>query len=149
MKKYTVFLAIVALVLASLACQTIMGGGNNDIPDAPESDDFDSSTPEDEGDGETDFSTGGESEFSMTSDAYNVVTADDVLTYQTKLTADEVVTFYREDFEKQGYSEDASMSVTFGGNFTMVFTGHASGQSIYVVGADAGDGSLFVTVTLQ
>jgi hypothetical protein len=147
MKKYTVFLAIVALVLASLACQTIMGGADSGVPDVQESDDFDSSTPEEDGD--TDFGTSSESEFSMTSDAYNVVAADNVLTYQTKLTAEEVATFYREDFEKQGYSEDTSMSVTFGGNFTMVFTGHESGQSIYVVGADAGDGSLFVTITLQ
>ena len=28
MKKYSVLLAIFALVLASLACQTVMGGGN-------------------------------------------------------------------------------------------------------------------------
>ena len=27
MKKYSVLLAIIALVLASLACQTVMGGG--------------------------------------------------------------------------------------------------------------------------
>src|SRR5688572_29799825 len=117
MKKYTVFLAILALVLASLACQTIMGGGNNDTPDVEESGDFDSATPEDNSG--NDFSVGGESEFSATSDAYNVVTADDVLTFQTKLTAEEVAAFYREDFEKQGYSEDTSMAVTFGGSFTM------------------------------
>ena len=36
MKKYSVLLAIIALVLASLACQTVMGGGDNDfeVPDA-------------------------------------------------------------------------------------------------------------------
>ncbi len=144
MKKYNVFLAIVALVLASLACQTIMGGGEDDAQQPGEFD-----TPTAEENSGNDFSTGGESEFSATSDAYNVVTADDVLTFQTKLTAEEVATFYREDFEKQGYSEDTSMAVTFGGSFTMVFTGHDSGKSIYVVGADAGDGSLYVTVTLQ
>ncbi|MBK9208564.1 MAG: hypothetical protein IPL71_09790 [Anaerolineales bacterium] len=31
MKKYSTFLAIVALVVASLACQTVMGGGDNDF----------------------------------------------------------------------------------------------------------------------
>jgi hypothetical protein len=85
----------------------------------------------------------------MPDDAFNVVTADDVLTFQTNLSAEETAGFYRDEFGKQGYSEDSSMSVTFGGNFTLVFTGHDSGRSIYVVGADAGDGSLFVTVTLQ
>ncbi len=29
MKKHSVLLAILALVLASLACQTVMGGGDN------------------------------------------------------------------------------------------------------------------------
>ena len=43
MKKYSILLAIVALVLASLACQTIMGGGDNgfEVPDVPEQTDGD------------------------------------------------------------------------------------------------------------
>ena len=147
MKKYSIFLAIVMLVLASLACQTIMGGGDVNVPiddggvEAP-------TLPPADGDG-SDFSAGGESEFAMPGDAFNVVAANDVLTFQTKLTADEVTSFYRDEFGKQGYSEDSALSVTFGSNFTLVFTGHSSGRSIYLVGADAGDGSLFVTITLQ
>ena|SRR5688572_27158305 len=144
MKKYSIFLAMVMLVLASLACQTIMGGGDGDVI---EPGDTEASTPEETSG--NDFTTGGESEFAATSDAYNVVTTDDVLTFQTKLTADDVAAFYRDEFGKQGYTEDTSMSVNFAGNFTMVFTGHDSGKNIYVVGADGGDGSLFVTITLQ
>jgi hypothetical protein len=150
MKKYSVLLAIIALVLASLACQTIMGGGEDDFtPDVQEPTDLDTDAPEGSGDDTTNFNVGGDSEFAMPNDAFNVVTADDVLTFQTNLSAEETAGFYRDEFGKQGYSEDSSMSVTFGGNFTLVFTGHDSGKSIYVVGADAGDGSLYVTVTLQ
>jgi len=150
MKKFSIYLAIMALMMASLACQTIMGGGENDFaPDVQEPTDFDTDAPEGGDDGTTNFNAGGDSEFAVPDDAFNVVTADDVLTFQTNLSAEETASFYRDEFGKQGYSEDTSMAIEFAGNFTMVFTGHASGKSIYVVGADAGDGSLYVTVTLQ
>ena len=40
MKKFSIVLAIVALVLASLACQTITGGGGGGFnpPDVPQQD---------------------------------------------------------------------------------------------------------------
>jgi hypothetical protein len=56
--------------------------------------------------------------------------------------------FYRDEFAKKGYKEDPSMAITFGKTFTLAFKGHSSGKVIYVVGADAGDGSLYVTITL-
>jgi hypothetical protein len=40
------------------------------------------------------------------------------------------------------------MAITFGKTFTLAFNGHKSGKVIYVVGADAGDGSIYVTITL-
>ncbi len=47
MKKYSILLAIVSLVLASLACQMIMGGGDNgfDVPEAPQTDGGDIEIP--------------------------------------------------------------------------------------------------------
>lgn len=157
MKKYSVLLAILALVLSSLACKTVMGGGGNDyqIPDVPE-------LPQTDDGGELEIPTlppvttdedggvtiGGESEFPVTSDAFNVVSAQDMVTFQTKLNTDDVLKFYRDEFASQGYEEDESMAITFGKTFTLAFTGHESGKVIYVVGADAGDGSLYVTITL-
>ena len=99
-------------------------------------------------DGDGGVTVGGESEFPVTSDAFNVVTAPDVVTFQTKMSSDDVLKFYRDEFASQGYKEDASMAITFGKTFTLAFNGHASGKVIYVVGADAGDGSLYVTITL-
>jgi len=155
MKKYSVLLAIIALVLASLACQTVMGGGKNfQVPDVPNM----TEVPQSDG-GEVptvppvttdggNVTVGGQSEFPTTSDAFNVVTAAGTLTFQTKMSSDDVLKFYRDEFAKQGYKEDASMAITFGKTFTLAFKGHASGKVIYVVGADAGDGSLYVTITL-
>jgi hypothetical protein len=155
MKRYSILLAIIALVFSSLACQTVMGGGNNfQVPDVPNV----TEVPQTNG-GEiptvppvaTDgggITVGGESEFPATSDAFNVVSAAGTLTFQTKMSTDDVLKFYRDEFAKQGYKEDASMAITFGKTFTLAFNGHASGKVIYVVGADAGDGSLYVTITL-
>ncbi len=153
MKKYSVLLAIIALVLASLACQTVMGGGNNfqapDATQAPQNGGGDvAPTAPPVATESGGVTVGGDSEFPVTSDAFNVVTAPDVVTFQTKMSSDDVLKFYRDEFAKQGYTEDASMAITFGKTFTLAFTGHTSGKVIYVVGADAGDGSLYVTVTL-
>jgi hypothetical protein len=160
MKKYSVYLAILVLVLASFACQTVMGGGNNNfqvpdiqnLPEVPQTDGGDeigipTLPPVTTGDsGST--TVGGKPEFPVTSDAINVVTASNVVTFQTKMSTDDVLRFYRDEFASQGYKEDASMAITFGKTFTLAFTGHESGKVIYVVGADGGDGSLYVTITL-
>jgi len=160
MKKYSVLFAVISLVLASLACQTVMGGGNDfdppvmpdvqDMPDLPQADDGVEvpTVPPVTTDGDGSVTVGGESEFPKTSDASNVISAPDMLTFQTKLSSDDVIKFYRDEFDKQGYKEDSSMAITFGKTFTLAFNGHKSGKVIYVVGADAGDGSIYVTVTL-
>jgi len=158
MKKYSILLAIIALVLASLACQTVMGGGNNDfevpdvqnMPELPQSDDGGEipTVPPVTTDGDGGVTSGGESEFPVTSDAYNAATAPNTVTFQTNMSTDDVLKFYRDEFASQGYEEDASMAITFGKTFTLAFNGHASGKVIYVVGADGGDGSLYVTITL-
>lgn len=156
MKKYSVLLAIIALVLASLACQTVMGGRDNfEIPDVPSLTEM----PQTDGgeiptlppvttDGDGGVTVGGEFEFPVPSDATNVVSAAELVTFQTKMSTDDVLKFYRDEFAKQGYKEDTSKAITFGKTFTLAFDGHPSGKVIYVVGADAGDGSLYVTITL-
>ena len=152
MKKYSILFAMVALVLASLACQTIMGGGNNfEVPDVPQIDGGDveiPTTPPEVPTDEESITVGGDSPFPVTSDAFNVVSTSETVSFQTKLSSDDVVKFYRDEFSKQGLTENASLSVVFGSTFTMTFTGHESGKNVYVVGADAGDGSIYITIAL-
>ncbi len=150
MKKFRILAVVTVLVLASLACQTVMGGG--DVPSVPDvngggDDSTLPTTPPETTTDEGNVTVGGESPFPVTSDAFNVVSTPELVTFQTNLSSDDVVKFYRDEFSKQGLTEDASLSVVFGSTFTMTFTGHESGKSVYVVGADAGDGSIYVTIT--
>jgi hypothetical protein len=158
MKKYSVLLAILALVLASLACKTVMGGGGNnlEVPELPQTDGGEQieiptipPVTTDGGDsGNGNVTVGGDSEFPVTSDAFNVVSTPEMVTFQTKMSTDDLLKFYRDEFSSQGYKEDSSLAITFGKTFTLAFNGHSSGKVIYVVGADAGDGSIYVTITL-
>lgn len=147
MKKYSILLAILTLVLASLACQTIMGGGNDDFT-PPTSDSGDDSVVTSEPEpGDDDFSSGGESDFAVTSDAYNVTSTSGSVTFQTNLSSDEVSDFYRDELGKQGYSEDTALTTNFNGIVAMFFTGNGKTVVMGVVPSD--DGSNLVTLAYQ
>jgi hypothetical protein len=159
MKKHNVLLAIIALVLASLACQTVMGGGDNfEIPNVPSITEM---PPQTDGDVEiptvppviTDdggITIGGESEFPMPADAINVISmGNTVLNFQTKLSLDEGMSFYRDEFGKLGYAERDILTVTSSTTFSMVFDGHESGNAIAVQGVDLGDGTINISITLS
>ena len=153
MKKYSILLAIVALVLASLACQAIMGGGDSGFnpPEVPPVDGGDVEAPTatpvtTDGDNIT---IGSDSEFPMPADATNVVNmGNTVINFQTKLSLDEAMSFYRDEFGKSGYTERSELTVTAGGTFSMVFDGHESGQAVTVQGVDFGDGTVNISITL-
>jgi len=147
MKKISIFLAVVVLLLASLACQTVMGGADTDIPiddggvEAP-------TLPPVDSDG-GDFTIGGGSDFPLPADATNVIDmGNDVLNFQTKLSLDDAMGFYRDEFGKSGYTERAPLTEAAAGTFSMVFDGHASGKPITVQGVDLGDGTVNISITL-
>ncbi len=150
MKKFRILAAVTVLVLASLACQTLMGGGNADQPSFQYSDDAPVATSESSGDSSTpDVSGGSDSEFPMPSDALNVVSVGDVVNFQTDLTLDEAISFYRDEFGKFGYTERDILTVTTDATFSMVFDGHESGKAIAVQGVDLGDGTVNIAISLQ
>lgn len=152
MKKYNILLVILALVLASLACQTLTGGGNNDfdvpnITEVPQTDGVPTVSPAPTDDGIT---IGGESKFPMPDDAINVINVgNDVVNFQTKLSLDEGMNFYRDQFGKLGYTERDLLTVTSSTTFSMVFDGHESGKAIAVQGVDLGDGTINISITLS
>jgi len=160
MNKYRWLLALVVLVLASLACQTVMGGGPQ-VPDVPQvpnnyNDNSGDSGPEPtvvppSNDGGGSDNGGGQSSngFPMPADATNVVEAQDTLVFETGLSVDEVVAFYRDAYGKQGLKERTSMTVTMGQLFTIVFDGNPSGKAISISGADTGSGTTAVTIVRQ
>ena len=147
MKKYSILLAVAALVFSSLACQTVMGGGDGGYENPTDSTGVATAPPVGTDGGN--ITVGGESPFPVTSDAINVISTPETVTYQTKLSSDDVIKFYQDEFGKAGYTEDTNMSVNFNGAFTMGFDGHESGRKIVIGGAPLGDGTTSVTVALQ
>ena len=147
--KYTrIYLAIAALVLASLACQSVLGGSGGG---SPSSGGGGQSTEESSG---TDSSSGSgsnvDSQFPMTPDAYNVTEiGDDSLLYYTKLSAEEAMDFYREEYAARGYTEREILTQVSEGTFSMVFDGDPSGKSVVVQSVDLGDGSRTIAIRLE
>ncbi len=155
MKKYSVLLAILALVLASLACQTVLGGGSDieqieSLPPVDNSGDTTIATPEATDESvDPGFSVGGDSEFPMPDDATNVVSVAGTVNFQTKLSLEEVMAFYRDTYGKQGLTERELLTTVTDGVFSFVFDGDPSGQAIVIQGVDLGDGTVNVNISLQ
>lgn len=165
MKKINILLAVVALVLSSLACQTVMGGGsdgseNIEIPDVPELTEV-PQVPQENGNeadvlptlppiiGGDGFTLGGETDFPLPDDASNLINmGSDIVNFQTNLSLDQAMNFYRDEFGKLGYTERDLLTVTSGTTFSMVFDGHASGKAISVQGVDLGDGTVNISIAL-
>jgi hypothetical protein len=152
MKKASILFAVLALVLASLACQTLSGGGGSDSPELPppSNDGGAEPTPVDSG---SDSGGGGsssvETEFPMPDGATNVQELGGSLNFQVKMTLDEAMKFYVGALTKEGYTERPILTVTSETTFSMVFDGHESGKAIVVQGVDFGDGTVNVNIRLE
>jgi len=139
MKKYHIFAAILILVLASLACQAL--GGGSDTAPAP------SSNPESENNG------GGakvDTAFPVTEDAYNVTDfGEDSIVYYTKMSMNDVMKFYRDEYTSMGYKEREILTVVSDTTFSMVFDGDPSGKAVVIQSVDLGDGSRTVSIRFE
>ena len=148
-KKISVLLAILALVLASLACQSLLGGQDSGAPEvSPPSNDNGVETPPEEnttGGG----ASGATSEFLLPDSATNLQWMNGTTNFQAKMTLDEAMKFYVETFTKSGYTERTILTVTSETTFSMVFDGHESGKAIVVQGVDLGDGTVNISIRLE
>jgi hypothetical protein len=156
MKNSRLFLAVAVFVLASLACQTVTGGGSPQAPSFPSGGIDGTVEPGDTGGAPTpsDSSGGGSSkgstDFPMPSDASDIFDfGSDTVNFQTKMTLDESMAFYRKEYGKQGFTERAIQTVTSKSTFSMVFDGHASGKALVVQGVDLGDGTTNISIRLE
>jgi hypothetical protein len=144
--KYRILFMVVVLVFASLACQALNFGGDvqesNDV-NAPSS--SDPENPENGGNGSS-----ADSDYPMTVDAYNVLdVGDGSILYYTRLSLDDVMGFYRAEYESRGYTENELLTVKSDGVFSMVFNSHPSGKAVVIQSVDLGDGSRSVTIRLE
>jgi hypothetical protein len=147
MKKYRVVLVMVVLVISSLACQALSRGGGAPAG-SPESGDVNSpSSSQDEGSGSGSSSV---SDFPITKDAYNVLdVGDGSVLYYTKMSLEDVMKFYRDEYSSRGYTEYELLTVVSDGVFSMVFEGDPSGKSVVIQSVDLEDGSRTVTIRLE
>jgi len=139
MKYHRIYLALSVLLLASLACQALSGGGGGKEPAVSTTD------PGPGGSGAT-----SDSGFPMTADAFNITElGDGSLLYYTKLSLEDIMAFYRAEYASQGYTEREILTVVSEGVFSMVFDGDASGKAVVIQSVDLGDGSRTVSIRLE
>ena len=152
MKRYAILLSILALVLASLACQTLSGGGGGDAPELPAPSDNggvevapQESADSESGSGEASVKT----DFPLPDGATNVQEMGGSTNFQVKMSLDEAMKFYMDTLTREGYTERPILTVTSDTTFSMVFDGHESGKAIVVQGVDLGDGTVNVNIRLE
>jgi hypothetical protein len=151
MKHSSVLLAFTVIVIASLACQTLTGGGGGNPTAAPgdhNSNDSESPTVV----APTESSTTDQPisiDFLMTEDAYNITEVSGSLIFYTKLSLEDTMQFYRDEYTARGYTEREILTVVSDGTFSMVFDGDPGGKAVVIQSVDLGDGSRTVAIRLE
>ena len=147
MKHNRLFLALAALVLASLACGLFGGSDSSGVGDSP---------PAQGGEAQPEAPASGggsgnyDTEFPMPPDVENFMDfGDGAINFQTSMGLTEVVEFYRGEFANAGYDERDITTVINDDTFSIVWDGHPSGQAIVVQGVDLGNGMVNVNVRFE
>jgi hypothetical protein len=148
MRNVKIYLAIAVLVLASLACNALTGDRD---PSPSSSDGGPQPTEETSGtDSSNENDASVESDFPLTADAYNVTDiGDGSILFYTKLSAEEAMDFYRDEYTAMGYTERTILTVLTDGTFSMVFDGDPSGEAVVIQSVDLGDGSRTIAIRLE
>ena len=79
--------------------------------------------------------------FPVTPDAKNLMNVAGTVNYQTSMSVDEVVAFYRQQLLAKGYVEREITTVIEGGIASLVFDGDPSGKALVVQVVGVGDAS--------
>jgi len=154
MKHYRIFLAITMLMLASLACNALSGGGEDNSTRPPESSSDDQVAQptaaeipsNDNGSKDNTVST----DFPVTDDAFNLIDiGDGSILYYTKMSQEDVLKFYRDEYASRGYTERELLTTISDGVFSIVFDGDPSGKAVVIQSVDLGDGSSTVAIRLE
>ena len=151
MRHYSIYLAIATLVLASIACQAVIGGPNGAPTVSAPNENANPEVPQPTTDTSNDNNSDNviDTDFPMTADAYNITQAEGSLVFYTKLSAEEAMEFYRSEYTAQGYTEREILTVVSDGTFSMVFDGDPSGKAVVVQSVDLGDGSRTIAIRLE
>lgn len=160
MKHYRIYLAVAILVLASLACQAVQGGPK-DVPAtlSPTSDTGPATQepvtqepaeqePTSPASSDSTDAGAADTDFPMTDDASNIIEANGTLIFYTKMSQEDLMAFYRNEYKAKGYTEREILTVVSDGVFSMVFDGDPSGKAVVIQSVDMGDNRT-ITIRLE
>ncbi len=141
MNKTRLWIAIISLAVAALACNVLGSAAPTATPKPREKviPPAATATPR------PNYNT----EFPLPDDVSNFIEfGGGIVNFETKMSLEESMVFYRDSFGKQGYTERELLTVTSDTTFSMVFDGHKSGKAILIQGVDTGDSSTNVSIHL-
>jgi hypothetical protein len=163
----TLFPAIAALVLATVACTCGALGGTGKTPTptvsgnvveptdtqiglepSPTDTSEAVSAPTETSVGTGDATPATASAFPLPDDAKNVVQAGGTTNFQTGLSLKDALAFYQDAFTKKGYTERTLLHVVSDTTFSIVFDGDPSGQATVVQAVDL-SGSTNINIRLE
>lgn len=134
MNKYRWLLALSALVITSLACSVLSGGSPGGGAG---------------GSGNSGVS-GYDTNFPLPDNVSNFTDmGKDTINFQTTLSIQEAVSFYRDAFGQQGLTERTITTAITDTTFSLVFDGDPSGQAVVVQGVDLGSGRTNVNIRYE
>ena len=155
-------LVLSVLVLASLACQALTGGGDSapepaapmeeeSLPEAPEpTQEQEVEQPDEVEEPAPPAGLGFETEFPVPDDASNGYDlGGGMISFQTGLSIEESLAFYRDSLAAEGYTEREINTAITDTTFSIVFDGHESGQAIVIQAVDLGSGSVNITIRFE
>jgi len=68
-----------------------------------------------------------------------LILGDDHINYQTTMSMEEVIEFYRQEFAQMGLTEHPALTQIDEGGFSLVFSGWENGKSVVLQGVDFGE----------
>jgi hypothetical protein len=154
MKRIRILLPLAVLVLASLACEALAGGGSENPASTsePGADQVEPATvaPTSSNDLGGNDGTKIQTDFLLTDDAFNITeTGDGSLLYYTRMSQEDVLKFYREEYSGRDYTERELLTSISEGVFSIVFDGDPSGKALVIQSVDLGDGTRTVAIRLE
>jgi len=153
MKHFSILISVVVLILASLACQTVLGGGSEvDLPDSPPANPS-GGEPGEGNQPPANPQSGGsdslKSDFPIPPGAKNMTDIGGSLNFRVDMSVREVADYYLSEMKVQGYTERSILTSIEDTTFSMVFDGHKSGIPVVTQGVDLGDGTTNVNIRLE
>ena len=124
MNKYRWLLGFSFLVMISLACSVLGGGGS----------------------GASSYNT----KFPLPGNVTNFTDmGNGSINFQTNLSLKNTIAFYRDAFKKEGITERTINTAITGTTFSLVFDGDPTGLAIVVQGVDLGNGKINVNIRYE